>query len=146
MTAIKSGIYKPANIHDELKYNRAIEAVIWGMPAVNFDLMYQAAVRDAKGGYNSIIYWSGLQDWHLQTLTPNPDVLYFTSFFNLKESGPMVLEIPPAVGGIINGTVMDCWQSALEDVGIAGADKGKGGKYFITPPGRSEERRVGKEC
>jgi hypothetical protein len=30
---------------------------------------------------------------------------------------------------------MDSWQAALEDVGPAGVDKGKGGKYLITPPG-----------
>ncbi len=142
-SAIKPVVFRPSNINDQLKYNRAMEALIWGMPAVNFDLMYRAAVRDAKAGYNSIVYWSKLQDWHIQTLTPNPDVLYFTSFFNLKESGPMVLEIPPAVGGIINGTVMDCWQSALEDVGIAGVDKGKGGKYFITPPGYKDKIPAG---
>ena len=29
---------------------RAVEAVIWGMPAVNYDLMYQEMVRKAKGG------------------------------------------------------------------------------------------------
>jgi hypothetical protein len=29
----------------------------------------------------------------------------------------MVLEIPPADEGTINGTVMDCWQSGIEDVG-----------------------------
>ena len=33
---------------------RAIEAVIWGMPAVNYDLMYQEMVRKAKGGFNQI--------------------------------------------------------------------------------------------
>ena len=30
---------------------------------------------------------------------------------------------------------MDSWQTALEDVGPAGVDKGKGGKYLILPPG-----------
>jgi hypothetical protein len=29
---------------------------------------------------------------------------------------------------------MDCWQSALEDVGPTGVDKGKGGKCLILPP------------
>ena len=44
--------------------SRAVEAVIWGMPAVNFDLMYQAMVRDAKAGpgSNKIVYWSKLSD------------------------------------------------------------------------------------
>ena len=47
----------------------------------------------------------------------------------------MVLEIPPADDGSITGTIMDVWQAALEDVGPAGVDKGKGGKYPILPPG-----------
>jgi hypothetical protein len=29
---------------------------------------------------------------------------------------------------------MDCWEAALEDVGPAGVDTGKGGKYLILPP------------
>ncbi|HYI94098.1 MAG TPA: DUF1254 domain-containing protein, partial [Bryobacteraceae bacterium] len=40
----------------------------------------------------------------------------------------------PADDGSITGTIMDSWQIALEDVGPAGVDKGKGGKYLITPP------------
>ena len=34
---------------------------------------------------------------------------------------------------------MDAWQAALEDVGPAGVDKGKGGKYLILPPGYKEK-------
>ena len=56
-------------------------------------------------------------------------------FFNTNEVGPMVLEIPPARDGSITGTIMDAWQAALEDVGPAGLDQGKGGKYLILPPG-----------
>ena len=41
---------------------RAVEAVIWGMPAVNYDLMRQAAIHEAKGAenWNQIAYWSQL--------------------------------------------------------------------------------------
>src|SRR5580693_10797378 len=115
---------------------RAVEAVIWGTPAVNFDVMYQAMVRDAKSGdgSNKIVYWSRLFDWKNQTLTPNPDAIYFMAFFNTKEIGPVVLEIPPADEGSITGSVDDCWQTAIEDVGPAGVDKGKGAKYLILPP------------
>jgi hypothetical protein len=84
------------------------------MPAVNYDLMYQAAVREAKGDFNQVIYWSRLPDWKIQTLTPNPDSIYFSPFINTKDVGPVVLEIPPADEGSITGTVMDVWQSALE--------------------------------
>lgn len=104
------------------------------MPAVNFDLMLQAMIGSAKGKPNQIVYWSRLPDWKIQTLTPNPDVIYLMPFFDTKDAGPMVLEIPPADAGSITGTIMDAWQAALEDVGPAGVDKGNGGKYVILPP------------
>ncbi len=59
-------------------------------------------------------------------------------FFNTKEAGPVVLEIPPADGGSITGSVDDAWQTALGDVGPASTDKGKGGKYLVLPPGYRE--------
>ena len=114
---------------------RALEAVIWGMPVVNYDLMYQAMVRETKGAFNQIVYWSRLPDWKNQTLTPNPDSIYLMPFINTRVVGPVVIEIPPADGGSINGTIMNVWQTPLEDVGPAGVDKGKGGKYLILPPG-----------
>ncbi|WP_238542064.1 DUF1254 domain-containing protein [Cecembia lonarensis] len=117
--------------------HRAVEAMIWGMPAVNLDLMYQAMLRETACRDNQMLYWSGLLDWKNQTLTPNTDVIYFTPYFDTKEVGPVVLEIPPADGGAIVGTIMDAWQMPLEDIGPAGADGGKGGKYLILPPGYS---------
>ena len=124
----------PDELAERALHRRAIEAVIWGMPAVNYDLMYQAMARN-KGAFNQIAYWSRLPDWKIQTLTPNPDAIYLTPFINTKAVGPVVLEIPPADDGSITGTVMDAWQCALEDVGPAGVDKGQGGKYVILPPG-----------
>src|SRR5580658_8653027 len=121
---------------------RAVEAVIWGTPAVNFDVMYRAMVRDAKSGdgSNKIVYWSKLFDWKNQTLTPNPDAIYFIAFIDTKDAGPMVLEVPAAGDdGSITGSVDDCWQCALEDVGPAGVDKGAGGKYLILPPDYKEK-------
>jgi hypothetical protein len=114
---------------------RAVEAVIWGMPAVNCDLMYQAMARNTKGTVNQIAYWSRRPDWKIQTLTPNPDAIYLTPFLDTRDVGPMVLEIPPADDGSITGTVMDVWQCPLEDVGPSGMDEGRGGKYLILPPG-----------
>ena len=112
---------------------RAVEATVWGMPVVNYDLMRQALVSN-KGAFNQIVYWSRLPDWKNQTLTPNPDSIYLMPFINTKDVGPVVLEIPPADDGTIVGSVMDCWQTAIEDVGPAGVDKGKGGKYLVLPP------------
>jgi hypothetical protein len=113
---------------------RAVEAAIWGMPAVNFDLLYQAMAQ-AGGAWNQIVYWSRPLDLQNQTPTPNPDTIYVFPFIDTKYIGPVVLEIPPAGKGSITGSVDDAWQTALENVGPAGVDKGNGGKYLILPPG-----------
>jgi hypothetical protein len=122
-------------LSDRMVHRRAMEAVIWGMPAANYQLMYQEMVDKVQGGHNQVLYWSRLLDWKNQTLTPNPDVIYLMPFFNTQDTGPIVLEIPPADDGLFNGSIMNFWQAAIEDVGPGGIDKGKGGKYAFLPPG-----------
>ena len=70
---------------------RAVEAVIWGMPAVNYDLMLQEMLNKTSAKENEIVYWSKPVDWKNQTLTPNPDAIYLMTFFNTKD-GPIVLD------------------------------------------------------
>src|SRR5262245_12420064 len=114
---------------------RAVEAVIWGMPAVNTDLMRQEMFRKTDGKENQILYWSRPADANNQTLTPNPDCIYFMTFYNTKEVGPVVIELPPADKGSFAGSIMTFWQMPMADVGPDGEDKGKGGKYLVLPPG-----------
>jgi hypothetical protein len=114
---------------------RAVEAVIWGMPAVNYDLMLQEMLRKTSAKQNEIVFWSRPVDWKNQTLTPNPDALYFMIFFNTKEAGPLVIDVPPADSGSFAANIDTVWQMPLEDAGPYGADKGAGGKYLIVPPG-----------
>src|SRR4249920_237526 len=114
-------VFSGSDLAERTAERRAVETVIWGIPAVNFDRMRQAMVR-AGGAFNHIVYWSRLTDWKNQMLTPNPDVIYVMPFISTKEVGPVVLEIPPADEGVIAGTVTDCWQGALEDIGPAGVD------------------------
>lgn len=126
--------HAPEQVQARVLRGRATQAVIWGMPAVNFQLLYDGLVK-AGGDWNQTVYWSKLATWKNQTLTPNPDVIYVFPFYDTR-NGPVVLEIPPADGSsTITGSVDDAWQNAIEDVGPAGVDKGKGGKYLITPPG-----------
>jgi hypothetical protein len=113
---------------------RAAEAVIWGMPAVNYDLMLREMLNKTTGKVGEVIYWGRPLDWHNQTLTPNPDALYFMVFFNTKD-GPIVLDLPPGdSNGSFNGNIVTAWQTPLEDAGLLGFDKGAGGKYLILPP------------
>jgi hypothetical protein len=64
--------------------------------------------------------------------TPNSDVIYALGFLDLKEDGPMVMDAPPGLQGIID----DFWQRPFRsegtidgrqwagDVGLPGPDKG----------------------
>src|SRR5215813_9837680 len=130
--------FNSAELAERAIYRRAVEAVIWGMPAVNYDRMLQAAiVNGAKA--NQVVYWSRPVNWKDQTLTPNPDTIYLNPFYDTT-GGPVVMEIPPAEGdAVIVGSADDAWQNALEDVGPAGVDQGRGGKFLITPPGYTEK-------
>src|SRR5262245_37419664 len=69
--------FTPDQLAERAIERRAVEAAIWGMPAVNYDLMLQEMIGKTEGKVNQVIYWGRPLDWHNQTLTPNPDTLYF---------------------------------------------------------------------
>ena len=85
----------PADLAARAIQRRAVEAAIWGMPVVNCDLMQHEMLTKTAGAVNQFVYWGRPLDWRNQTLTPNPDTLYFMAFYNTQEVGPIVVEIPP---------------------------------------------------
>src|SRR2546421_29659 len=101
--------FSAVELAERTMHRRAVEAVIWGMPAVNYDLMVQAMVREAKGAFNQIAYWSRLPDWKIQPLPPTPDAISLPPYTKPGGGGRVVFEIPPADEGSITGTVMDVW-------------------------------------
>jgi hypothetical protein len=142
LTAARAQPLSPNELATRNIERRAVEAMIWGMPAVNTDLMLQAMLKSTKAKVNEVVYWSRPVNWKNQTLTPNPDSIYFMSFWNVKDD-PIVIDIPPAQGGSIAGNIVTAWQMPLEDAGPEGADKGQGGKYLILPPGYTGDLPAG---
>ena len=47
----------PAELARRMQQRVAVEAVIWGMPAVNYDLMRQEMLDKTAGKMNQVIYW-----------------------------------------------------------------------------------------
>ncbi|WP_395665480.1 DUF1254 domain-containing protein [Methylocella sp.] len=116
-------------IYDNLDRSRALQAYLLGLPIVN-----QIAMRNALRDYGPVnqtdVIWERLVDSKTVELTANDNTVY--SFIWLDTSkGPLVVEIPPKVLGLID----DVWYRWVADVGVTGADRGKGGKYLILPPG-----------
>jgi hypothetical protein len=142
-----TAIAQAAPPDDRLARGRAVEAVIWGMPVVNYDLMLQEMLTKTPGKVNQVIYWGKPLDWHNQTLTPNPDTLYFMTFLNTKDIGPIVIEIPPAdANGSLNANFVNVWQAPLEDAGLLGVDKGAGVKLLMLPPDYKEQVPAGYQA
>lgn len=131
--------FSSRDLNDRVIRHRAFEAVVWGMPAVNYDLMLQQMLTKTPGKVGQVIYWGKPLDSRNQTLTPNPDALYFIVFFDTKD-GPIVLDLPAGnKDGSFNGNIVTTWQMPLEDAGLLGVDKGKGGKFLILPPGHKDK-------
>jgi hypothetical protein len=139
-TSAQAQDFSAKDLNDRFIHRRAFEAVVWGMSAVNTDLMLQEMLTKTFGKVNQFIYWGRPLDWRNQTLTPNPDAIYFMAFFNTKDVGPVVIEVPPGdAKGSLNGNIVTVWQTSLEDVGLLGLDKGAGGKFVILPPGHKDK-------
>ena len=124
--------FNAAELAQHTLQRRAMEAAIWGMPIVSVDAM-RKGFFGVGAKYGDIAYFSKPADWKFQLTTPNSSSLYVYFNFNLKD-GPVILDFPAAVGAGLFGSIMDAWQAPLADVGPAGDDQGKGGKYLLMPP------------
>src|SRR5262245_53881926 len=122
-----------SSVVERLRYSRAIEAAIWGMPIVAADAIRQGFLGlGAK--FTDIAFFSASPDWKFQTTTPNASTHYIYSAYSTKDDGPLVLEVPAAVGAGLYGQLCDMWDVPLNIVGPGGDDKGHGGKYLVLPP------------
>ncbi|MNQ28031.1 hypothetical protein D3C85_413000 [compost metagenome] len=135
--------FKPASIEEQLTYNRAIEATLWGMPAVSMAALRQSLKRDLDANLGDIIYCSKVLESRHEALTANNQTPYVMTFLDLR-NGPMVLEVPPATKKVaFFGSAIDSWEVPLADIGPSGEDAGKGGRYLFLPPGYSKDSPKG---
>ena len=119
----------------QVKYQRALEAVVWSIPAVAIYHFRAAAFGDLGVKDNDIIAYARPATPRLEALTANNQTPYITAFTDLSK-GPAVLVLPAAAEkASLYGQIVDAWQVTIGDVGPAGVDKGKGGKYLLLPPG-----------
>lgn len=120
---------------EQMIHRRAVEAAVWGMPLVGTRGFLVATRRDLGGDWNDVVYHSKPQVSRHGFLTANNQTPYVVGNFNTK-GGPLVVEVPGASDKAkYFGSFVDAWDYPFTDVGPAGADKGKGGKYLFLPPG-----------
>ena len=127
---------------DELLFQRASQTYLWAMPLINTMGMKVGSEEKFGAGYHVLPVWKKRLSAKTLVTTPNSDVIYAMSYVDLGKDGPLVFDAPPLLQGIL----LDFWQrpipgptlrgqSYLGDVGFAGPDQGKGGKFLLLPPG-----------
>lgn len=116
-------------VYDNLDFQRATQAFLTGMPAASL-VALRKGIRSLGPDNETIIIFDNLMDSRSLFLTPNTESIYTMAWINLKD-GPVVIEGPPNSLGIVD----DFWFRYVADLGNAGPDKGKGGKFLFLPPG-----------
>ena len=122
-----------AKVYDNLDFQRGVEAFLTGVPGTS-QVAIRHGIRSFGPDNQTVVLFESLMDSKSLFLTANTESVYAWSWLNLKD-GPMVLETPPNVLGVID----DFWFRNVIDFGNAGPDKGKGGKYLMLPPGYKGE-------
>ncbi len=128
-------------LDDELYFQRAVQTYLWALPAVNMYAMKEGLGKTFGEGYNVVSVFEKRLKPNTVITTPNSDVIYALGFADLSKTGPLVLDVPPMLQGLLD----DFWHRPLEgpekpdgtrflgDIGFPGPDRGKGGKYLIIP-------------
>ena len=131
-----------ATLQEELVFQRAVQSYIWMLPAINMYGMKEGSESAFGKGYNVLPIFKDRLNAKTLVTTPNSDVIYAMGYVDLHDDGPIVIEVPPGLQGILDdffqrpigseGTIDGrAWSG---DVGLPGPDKGKGGKYLLLPP------------
>ena len=115
---------------DFVQRGRAVEAFINLTPAASMYSLRQGHRDLGLIACNQILIAEQLGDSKPLVLTWNNTSLYTWGFLDLKKDGPTVIDIPPDVLGILD----DMYFRYMSDMGAAGPDHGKGGKYLVLPP------------
>jgi hypothetical protein len=126
-------------LYDEIDFQRASQAYLWGIPAVGLNEWRRAHYNVFGGKSGEMLSYLDFAE-KLGILTPNYTTPYIATFIDLQETRPIVVELPP---GLMAGMVLDQWQRVLADLGVVGPDKGQGGKYLILPPGHDPVKADG---
>jgi hypothetical protein len=123
-----------AKLKERIMHSRAFETVIWSVPLMNYTAMRNGYKKGAGVDYNDVVYHSKVQTWELEVPTGNNTTPYVIAYWTVKDD-PVVVEIPGGTEDVsLFGVMMDSWQRPVAEVGAAGADGGRGGKYLLLPP------------
>ena len=116
-------------VFDNLDFQRAVQAFLTALPAASL-FATRTGIRGFGPDNQTMLITESLMDSRTLILTANTETVYAIGWLD-THGGPLVIDVPPHMLGFID----DFWERYVGDVGNAGPDKGKGGKYLLLPPG-----------
>ncbi len=118
-------------LYESLDFLRGVDVFLNAVPGASLVAMRQGFRSIGLTASNQVGYTDPRVNSGSLFLTPNTETTYGSMFFDLSETGPFVIE-PPLQSLCV---VDDFWFRYVTDMGIAGPDRGQGGKYLFLPPG-----------
>lgn len=122
-------------VYDFLDRARGVDAFLKGMPAASVHALIEGAHSIGAVEAHQVMIFDKLMDANSLFLTGNSSTMYVIPDLDLERDGPTVIEVPPGALGAMN----DAYFRYITDVGPAGPDQGRGGRYLVLPPGYEGE-------
>jgi hypothetical protein len=116
-------------VYDNLDLQRSVQAYLNSIQIASMHGMRKGLLEFGPANTTALLF-ENLMDSKALWLTPNTTSIYMISWLEMKDE-PMVMETPPKMLGILD----DMAFHYMTDLGVAGPDKGKGGKFLVLPPG-----------
>ena len=126
-------------VYDNLDLMRGVDVFLDCLPGVSMYGLLHGASSLGQTKSNQVVIFDKLMSSESLFLTANTSTMYAFPVLDLEKDGPTVVEVAPGLLGAFN----DAWFRYAGDVGPAGPDKGKGGKYLVLPPGYDGEVPAG---
>ena len=117
-------------VYDYLDRSRAVNVYINSIPALSVNALREGQAAAGCVASNEVCIWDSLMDSTSLILTGNTSTMYAIGFLDLQKDGPTVIDLPPGMLGVLD----DMAFQYMTDLGVAGPDKGKGGKFLVLPP------------
>lgn len=119
-------------VFDELDYQMACQVYLWALPLVSY-AQWRTQHYEVFGATGSdLVHYESYRD-RLGLITANATTPYTLNFFDLADTGPLVIELPP---GPTAGGISDFWQRECAVLGEMGPDRGQGGRHLVVGPGQ----------
>ncbi|MEC4688353.1 MAG: DUF1214 domain-containing protein [Nitrospirota bacterium] len=120
-------------IIDERDLHGATQAYLWSVSMATMLAWEEANLKVAD--YHDLVTYVTAQEKR-DIITSNATTPYAVAYADLSKTDGMVEIVVPA--GPVGGLVNDGQMRSVVDLGLAGPDAGKGGKYLILGPGVEE--------